>query len=69
MAEPTTMVLGSLVVALVSGIAGKFVGSYNKVSSSQCGERRQACNNIIIEKLDSLRKLLEQHISDHSHNG
>lgn len=66
MTEPITIqVMGGLIIAIVSGILGKSLGGYNKVSKDQCGERRQACSKLIITKLDSIERLVRDHIDHH----
>ena len=54
MTDPVTIILGGIVIAVVSGGVGKFLGSNNRVKDVQCGERREACSSLILEKIDHL---------------
>ena len=50
----TVVVLGSIVIAVVSGVIGKCIGGRNMVQDSRCNERREACILLISEKIDAL---------------
>lgn len=52
-----------LVVSMISGMAGHYIGSKGKVGNSTCTERREACVKNINTKLDSIAK----EISDIKH--
>ena len=52
--EPTTTIIGGVLVAVISGAIGKYAGSNGRVKNEQCGERREACTNLLIEKIDNL---------------
>ena len=54
MMDPTTAILGGVLVAFVSGAAGKLWGNNNKVKDKLCDERRHACSSLVIEKIDNL---------------
>ena len=60
MAEPVTVILGSIVVALVSGAAGKYLGSNGKVKENQCEERRDSCVILVGEKIDNLTRIVNK---------
>ena len=60
--DPLTQILAAAIIAIVSGLIGKAIGGYKKVSVQQCSERRVACNQLILEKLDSLEKIIQAHI-------
>jgi len=52
--EPITWVLGGVIVAVVSGVAGKTIGSNNSVKESTCSERQGALKEVIVVKIDNL---------------
>lgn len=54
MTDPVTIILGGMVVAVVSGTVGRYLGSNGRIKDAQCGERREACSSLIIEKIDHL---------------
>ena len=54
MIDPITVVLGGVTVAVVSGAVGKYLGNSGGVKDSRCGERREACSGLILEKIDHL---------------
>jgi hypothetical protein len=60
MSDPTTIVLGGIVVSVLSAFVGKIIGSRGKVSDEQCGERRRACNALVLEKLSHLEDLIKK---------
>ena len=49
----------TLVVALISGIIGNYVGSWNSVKNSVCSERRNSCQSLLAEKLISMEKKID----------
>jgi len=52
--EPIIVVLGGIVVAVVSGSVGKFIGDSGKVKDSRCTERRHSCLTLVCSKIDNL---------------
>jgi hypothetical protein len=52
-------ILGGIVIAIVSGLIGKSIGSFNNVKSPLCMERQQSCQKVLIEKIDNLKHELE----------
>jgi len=52
-------ILGGIVIALVSGIFGKYLGERGKVTNDCCSINRAACQRLILEKLDNLDEKLE----------
>ena len=49
----------TLVVALISGIIGNYIGSWNSVKNPICSERRDSCQLLIAEKLASMEKKID----------
>ena len=49
-------ILCGIIIALVSGIVGKYLGERNKVTTITCSEHQRACQQLIIEKLNHLTK-------------
>ena len=47
-------VLIGVIIALVSGIIGKYLGEKGKVSTPYCTEHQKACQQLILEKLTNL---------------
>ena len=69
MIDPITTVLGGICVAVVSGAAGKYIGSNGKVSDDHCKEKQEACQNLVIvkmknieDKVDNLTNLINSRI-------
>lgn len=60
MIDPVVIVLSGVVVAFVSGAAGKYVGSNDKVKEAQCSERRGSCVLLIGEKVDNLGEKVDE---------
>jgi len=58
MGEPTTTttILAGVVIALLSGIVGRSIGERDTIKQSTCNERREACQQLIFEKIDNLSK-------------
>ncbi len=57
--DQTTIMVGGALLAIVTGFIGRAIGSNGKVSESNCGERREACNKLINEKLHSIDEKLD----------
>lgn len=53
--DSTTVILAGIVVALGSGILGRFAGAMGKVSENQCVERRDTCDKGIQLQLDYIQ--------------
>ena len=58
--EPVTYVLGGCLLAVISGVAGKIIGSNGKVKDSTCNERRHACTELINQKLEQIDEKLDE---------
>ena len=54
MPETVTVVLGGISVAAISCVIGKFLGGNGRVVENRCKERREACTELISEKIDHL---------------
>ena len=52
--EPTSCVLGGIVIAVISSAAGKIIGSNGKVKDATCIERQHACSQVIVTKVENL---------------
>lgn len=50
----TETVLGGILIAVVSGAVGKVLGARGSVKQPICDKMRDACQELIIEKLDNL---------------
>ena len=55
----TTQMIGGLLIAVVSGILGKFIGSSDKVTEKHCSERQEACQKLLIVKIDNIGKKVD----------
>lgn len=55
----TIEILVGIIIALVSGIVGSFIGSSGKVQKPLCDQMRSACSNLLIEKIDHMSSKLE----------
>ena len=53
MIDPSTVVLGGITVAVVSGAVVRILGN-NRVKEDHCGERRLACTLLLGTKIDNL---------------
>lgn len=53
-------VLGGVVIAVLSGIAGKITGEHGKVSDISCTDHRSACNSLINNKLVNIEKKVDE---------
>lgn len=56
----STWFFGSLVIAMTAGLAGHLFGGSNKVAEGTCLERRHACNNLIIERIQHLNDAINR---------
>ena len=62
--EIAVSVLGGIVIGLISGAIGKYIGSCGKVDEEYCGERRLACNTLLETKFKAVNEKLDT-ILDH----
>ena len=51
-------ILSGIIIALISGIIGKIIGSYGKVPYSYCKDHQGACQQLLLEKLTNMEKQL-----------
>jgi len=58
--DPVTSVLGGLSISLVSLLAGKYIGGNGKVKENTCKERREACENLLLSKIEELGKAIDR---------
>jgi hypothetical protein len=49
-------VLGGLVIAIVSGIAGNFVGKRDTIKCNECDGKQKACQALLLEKIGNVAK-------------
>lgn len=59
MITPTETVLGGLVISVISGVVGKYLGNNNKVSTSNCLDHRDSCTKVMTVKFDNLNKKVD----------
>jgi len=52
--EPATSILGGIVIAVVSGIVGKSIGSNNNIKQTTCNDRQKSCQALLLEKIEHL---------------
>lgn len=52
--EPVTYVSCGLLVAVGSGIVGRWIGANGKMSEKHCKEKQTSCQNLMVEKIDNL---------------
>ena len=57
--ERVVIILGGAILAIITGIIGKTIGSNGKVKEETCGERRLTCNKLIDEKLQNMDQKLD----------
>jgi hypothetical protein len=55
----TEEILVGIIIALVSGIVGRYIGATGKVSESACSQIRGACQNLLVEKMDNMSDRLD----------
>ena len=58
--ETTVCILGGIVIAVVSGATGKYLGSNGKVHEETCEERRMSCTQIVGGKIDNLAAIVSK---------
>ena len=54
-----TTILGGIVVAMLSGAIGNYIGSRGNVKCFSCEERRIACQKLIAEQLDNINEKID----------
>ena len=52
-------ILSAIVIALVSGIIGNFIGSKESIKKGICDERRATCNRLLVEKIENLSEKVD----------
>lgn len=52
-------ILGGIIIALVSGIAGKAIGDKEAIKEPQCNQFRSSCQALLIEKIDNIADKVE----------
>lgn len=52
--EPATTILGGIVIAVVSGIVGKSIGTNNNIKLNTCNDRQKSCQALLLEKIEHL---------------
>lgn len=62
--EPITYITGGFCIAIISGTIGKIIGGNKKVKEDTCGERREACLALVVEKIDNLTNLIKSKWED-----
>jgi hypothetical protein len=62
MIDPITSILSGLLIAVISGVIGKSIGSNRKVNEGICIERQKACQSLLIEKIDNLDEKVDNFI-------
>lgn len=66
--EIMTVVSSGITIAVVSGAVGKVLGSRGKVREDICGERRESCVALIVQKIDHLTSEVG-HLTEYVKNG
>ena len=57
--ESIAYITSGLVVILVAGGFGKYIGESSKVSDTHCNEKRVSCQELLTEKIDNLADRIE----------
>lgn len=52
-------ILGGVLISVVSGVVGKYIGERGKVTNSNCLDHREACQQLVLEKLNNLEKKVD----------
>jgi UDP-glucose 6-dehydrogenase len=52
-------ILAAIVLALISGIIGRFIGAMGTVQKPFCDQLRSSCQALLIEKIETLGKQVE----------
>lgn len=61
--DQTTIMVSGALLAIVTGFIGRAIGSNGRVKENSCGERREACNKLISEKLHTMDEKLDSIVS------
>ena len=62
--EPATYVTGGICIALISGIAGRVLGNNKRVKEGTCEERRGACRDFLVGKIDHLTEIVKNGVKE-----
>lgn len=57
--DVATTILGGFMIAILSGIVGKAIGSSNNVKVLTCSERQLSCQKLVTEKIDHLTEKID----------
>ena len=50
----TEQLLAAMLIAIVSGVIGKSIGTNNNIKAPTCTERQHSCQELINEKIDNM---------------
>lgn len=56
----TTSILGGIVIAIISGIAGKCLWTNDRVRDTTCKERQIACSALLVTEVKSLTASIDE---------
>ena len=59
MTDPVIIVLSGVLIAFISGVIGKCIGSSKKISEDHCSEKRRSCQTLVIEKISNIDEKLD----------
>ena len=61
MTDPSTAtILGGILIAIASGIMGKYIGGAHKVDEKVCAERQHHCSALVCTELTHIKASLEE---------
>jgi hypothetical protein len=60
-----SQIMMGLLIAIISGILVHVFDGTKKVSQTHCNERRQACNQLVIQRLKSIEEKIDRHLCEH----
>ena len=52
--------LVGIIIALVSGIVGKVIGSIGRVEKVSCVQMRESCQTLLVEKMEHISNRLDE---------
>ena len=52
--------LVGIIIALVSGIVGKMIGSIGRVEKVSCVQMRESCQTLLVEKMEHMSNRLDE---------
>lgn len=52
-------ILSAIILSLLSGIVGKYLGERGKVNVLFCAEHQRSCQQLLLEKLTNLERQVE----------